>query len=323
MIRFVFAFGFALALASCGFPRLASLTDGGNHGDDGGGDDGMCADVQVTTTRIPPSIELLLDRTGSMGQTDVPPTRYQALQTAVTNTLIQANGTALFGAVMFAGDEMPCPPDASVFGAFSVPRPSDQAAITNLIAVHSPAGNTPTAGWITVVAADFVAHPPPPLSPPIILLVTDGQPNSCSGAPDMGETVAATTMAFNQGIRTFTVGIAPAAADMAFLQQMAQAGTGDPTAVFATNTSQQLQAALTTIITRVQSCVLPIDKTIDSTKASSGHVTLDGNPLVFGTDWKLDATGGSLQLLATACTTFQMNINAKVDATFPCDAVGP
>jgi hypothetical protein len=320
---------FALALTSCGFPKLAPLTDAAGPGDDAAGADGpMCVggDIHLTPTRITPAVELLLDRSGSMAMSDVAPTRYGALVQAVTDVVNATQPTTLFGAALFSGQEMPCPPDASVFAQFSVPRqPNNASAINNLIQVNTPNGNTPTADWINAVAMDFVTSPPPPTSPRFILLVTDGEPNACSGATDGGmATVAATTQAFNQGIRLFVVAIAPLPADMQFLQNLANAGAGQPGAPFFTATSiPMLEDGLRQVIAQAQPCTMPLGKTIDPTKASSGQVKLDGNSLVFGTDWKLDDTGKNLVLLGSSCSSFQTDQNATVDATFPCGSVLP
>jgi len=313
-------FACLLALASCGFPKLASLSDGGDDGDG----NGVCTEsVHLTPKPIAPTFELLLDRTGSMGQNDIAPTRYAAMQSAVSAVLAAKQAQAQFGAVTFSADQTPCPPDAATFLAWSVPRALDNAnAITTLLATHAVGSASTISPWITAATADFVANPPPAGSAPVLVLITDGVPVSCAGAPDVAPTVSATAAAFSQGIKLFLIALAPMASDMAFDQQMASAGTGDPNGFFTVNSEAQIETALTTVLGRAQPCKLPLARKIDVTKASSGAVTLAGNPLVFDTDWNL-AASGELQLLGAACTTFQSDPTAQVDATFPCDAVLP
>ena len=81
---------------------------------------------------------------------------------------------------MFAGDQTPC---LNLTG-FTAPRALNNAsAITTLLNAQSSqpnGGNTPTDKAITAAVADFAANPPPSGTPPIILLATDGEPNSCN-----------------------------------------------------------------------------------------------------------------------------------------------
>ena len=54
-----------------------------------------------------PSIELVLDRSGSMGMSDISPTRYKALQTALfgaTGAVTTKEAAVYFGEELFSGD---------------------------------------------------------------------------------------------------------------------------------------------------------------------------------------------------------------------------
>jgi hypothetical protein len=293
--------------------------------------DADCPSVHFSPTKTTPSIELLLDRSGSMGMNDISPTRYDALHTALTGAMgaiTQAQGEAYFGAALFSGDESPCPPNAALDGK-SVPRAlNNQAAIDGLISANSPGGSTPTADWVTAVAADFAANPPPSGSPPIILLATDGEPNACGNGNDNGRSVAATMAAYTNGIRLFIIGLQSNGAPLnpQFLQDMANAGAGvaagQPNAPYYTaNDPASLVSAFNTIINGVLSCDLQLSGSIDPSQAMSGQVTLNGMTLTYGTDWTLDPNGMTIHIIGSACDTLKNSPNPTVDAAFPCGAV--
>lgn len=286
--------------------------------------DANCPAVHFTATPVTPSIELVIDRSGSMDGTDISPTRYKAIQKglvdATTGIVVTEQAHVIFGAAMFAGDQEPC---LSLNG-FTAPRAINNAqAITDLLANNPPnGGNTPTAPAIDQVVADFAANPPPADSPPIILLATDGEPNSCDGNGGSGPSIQSTQAAYAAGIRLFILGLANL--NTGYLQQMANAGAGVtagmPDAPFFTaDDPASLQTALHDIIVGALSCDLALTGTgtIDPNSAMNGVVTLDGMTLVFGTDWTI-VNGNTLELLGAACDAFKASDNPQVDATFSC-----
>jgi hypothetical protein len=161
-------------------------------------------------------------------------------------------------------------------------------------------------------------------SPPVIVLATDGLPNSCNSNDDTtAQTVASAQAAYTAGIRLFVLGIA--GVNDNFLQQVANAGAGvqanQPNAPYYTaNSPAQLQQAFQQIIGGVVSCDLTISGTIDTNQASSGTVTLDGQTLTYGTDWTL-VNGNTIELIGAACDTLKNSANPSVDASFPCGSV--
>lgn len=310
----------------CG-ANATCLPDGtcmGNGSGSGTGPDANCPDVHFAAMKTTPSIELLLDRSGSMDMSDIAPTRFQALQNALvggTGAIPAAQASVYFGATMFAGDQTPC---LNTSG-FTVPRAlNNSTAIATLIASRPPnGGSTPTADAIGAVTADFALNPPPTGSPPIILLATDGEPNSCSNGADGGASVAATQAAYAAGIRLFIIGLANLNTN--FLQQMANAGvgaTGGTNAPYYTaNDPTSLVNAFNMIINGVLSCDLSISGQVDPATAMNGTVTLNGMTLTYGTDWVVDPNGMVIHLLGTACDTLKSAMNPTVDASFPCGSV--
>ena len=311
-----------------------TCTSDGNCVGDGSNDqqmgpDAACPAVHYTPTRVTPSIELVLDRSGSMSSMDIAPNRYEALHEGLTGTVNGQAGAVMaqqanvyFGLALFASDEAPC----LTMTGYTAPRALNNAtAINTLIVNHPPnGGNTPTADAITQVTADFALNKPPAGSPPIILLATDGEPNSCTGDDGVASSLIAIGLAYSAGIKTYIIGLA--GLETTYLQEVANVGTGQNeitgTAKYYTaNNPTQLASGIQTIINGALSCTLTIDGTIDPSQAASGTLTLNGMTLTYGTDWMLGANGMSIQLLGTACTTLESSTNPQIDASFPCGAV--
>ena len=195
--------------------------------------------------------------------------------------------------------------------------------VKSLIDSQAPSGNTPTPPAIDQTVALFAANPPPMGSPPIIVLATDGLPNSCGGADTQAESVTAAANAYAAGIRTFVLGIA--GVNDGFLQNMANAGQGvqqgQPDAKYYTaNSPQELKDAFQQIIGGVVSCELSINGTVDVNQASGGSVKLNGMQLTYGSDWEL-VNSTTIRLIGQACETLKTSSNPQVQASFPCGAV--
>jgi hypothetical protein len=241
------------------------------------------------------------------------------------DALVGANGVvgqlqakAHFGASLFTSDS-PCP---RLYNT-SARQLNNFTQVKQLIESQSPNGNTPTPGAIDQTVQLFQANPAPAGSPPIIVLATDGLPNSCAGADSQPESIQAAANAYSAGIRTFILGIA--GVNDSFLQSMANAGQGvqpnQPNAKYYTaNSPAELQMAFQQIIGGVVSCELTINGTVDPEQAKGGTVMLNGMQLTYGTDWEV-VNGTTIRLLGQACDTLKGSTNPQVQATFPCGSV--
>ena len=236
-----------------------------------------------------------------------------------TGVVGQLQDKARFGASLYTSDN-PCP----MLYTTTNRDLNNYVQVKALIDSQGPGGNTPTPPAIDSTVQLFASNPPPMGSPPIIVLATDGLPNSCGGGNDTtAETVVAAQNAYAAGIRLFVLGIA--GVNDSFLQQVANAGAGvqanQPNAPYYTaNSPQELQQAFQQIIGGVVSCDLAITGNIDPSQASSGTVTLNGMTLVYGQDWTL-VGGNTIELIGAACDTLKTSSNPVVDASFPCGSV--
>jgi hypothetical protein len=288
--------------------------------------DGTCPAIHFTPMPTTPSIEMLIDQSLSMSSAFGTTTRWAAMRDALvangTGVVDQLQHQVYFGATLYTSS-LTCP------ALQSVPRTLDNdPPIANLIDTNGPGLYTPTGDAITAVIADFAAHPPPAGSPPIIVLATDGIPNTCQNPFDEtnGQTlaVAAAQAAFAAGIHLIVLSVGPDTSKPN-LQAMANAGAGvqpnQPDAVYYTaNDPAQLAAAFTQIIGGIVSCDLAISGQIDPTTASAGTVTLDGHQLVYGTDW-IVVNGTTIELIGATCAAFETETHPVVDASFPCGVV--
>jgi hypothetical protein len=304
--------------------------------------DASCPSVRFTATKTIPTVELLLDQSGSMnvayGNTD----RWNAMRSALIDP---ANGVVskladqvVFGATLYSGVSAevggrevgvaPCP------RLINRPRViNNAAAIRTMLMAAAPIEDTPTADSIDAVKASFAANPAAAGSPPIIVLATDGLPDTCADAdPPAGRqaaanatSVAAAQRAYAAGIKLFFLFVGDDAAGD-HPKQMANAGAGkDPLTgnevPFVANNPAELAGAFNTIIGGVVSCDLKLSGRVNDSDGPRGTVTLNGNPLTYGTDWTLDADGITIRLIGDACTTLKSSANPVVDAVFACGAV--
>jgi len=323
----------ALGLAACtgtiGGGQAVGADGGTGSGD--GGADAACPGVTFQPTPVIPSIALLLDQSGSMTSTFGTTTRYDAMHQALTDpqtgvvTLLQDK--VIFGANLYTSHNggPTCPI------LTSVPRQLDNRDLIDaLLASNAPDDDTPTGEAIEKIVADFQADPPPSGSPPIILLATDGLPDTCAiPDPQTGQSVAiaAAQDAHAAGIDLYILGVgndvgAP------HLQDMANAGVGlavggtTNAPYFVANDPAELSQKIQQIINGVRSCDLTLTGQVDPSHAGDGTVTLDGVTLTYGTDWTLvDAT--TIRLLGTACDTMLGADAPLVQASWPCGVAVP
>jgi hypothetical protein len=309
-------------------------------------DSDTCPSVHVTAAPTTPTVELLLDQSGSMNATYGNTIRWNAMLDSLINpttgVVARLQSRVAFGASLYSNKSMevggrqvgiqPCP-------TLIRPTPSARAVnnfqpIANMLNANTWDEDTPTAESIDAVVADFKANPPAPGSPPIIVLATDGLPDTCADAdpPDGARqaatnaaSVAAAQRAFAAGIKLYFLFIGDDEAGD-HPQEMANAGAGLPinsgNAKFyeATNPAE-LSMFLDEIIGGVLSCDLTLSRAVDPGDVGNGIVTANGQRLTFETDWNVDPDGRTLHILGAACEMLKNSPNATVDAEFSCGAI--
>jgi hypothetical protein len=164
----------------------------------------------------------------------------------------------------------------------------------------------------------------------VIVLATDGEPDSCAQPDPMTTTernaaragsVAAVQAAFRDGIRTFVISVGSDVSE-AHLRELANAGAGTTTGRFyrASNPAA-LTAAFREITVGVRSCVFRLNGTVSD--AATGDVRLDGAPLTLGAPdgWSLRSPS-EIELRGAACERARTT-SSSLTARFPCGVVTP
>lgn len=312
--------------------------DGYCIGNGKGGDpaiDADCPAYHFTATKTIPSIQLLIDRSGSMlhNFADQPPmgadpVKFTTEQTALVGpqgVVTQLQDAVYFGASMYPSNVCP-----GIYQTANGRVLNNTPAIEALLMAHppDPNANTPTPASIDLAVQDFMARPAPQGSPPVIVLATDGLPNNCGGGGGgqaQTDTITAARNAFSKGIRLYLLSVGTKI-DPTFALAVANAGQGvrpgqpDAKPYTATNPAE-LSAKFQEIVRGVVSCDLKLSGRVDAVNGQSGSVTLNGMSLTYGTDWTLDMDGVTIHLLGNACNTLKSSPNPIVDATFGCGAV--
>lgn len=261
-----------------------------------------CEAVSLTIDELRPAVTLLVDQSGSMragyptresGQT-----RWQVVRQALLDPMagvVQSLQQSIQFALVFYTSH-------NGFSGGSCPILSEvRAATGNYEAIRTlydasyPDDDTPTGAAVAQVAKNIQVAPRK--GPEVILLVTDGDPDTCQ-QPDpqdgQAEAASAVESAYAAGIELYVLGVS---SDISGdkLQQLANAGQGKRRdAVFgvdadaaepfqASDSVAGLTQQLRDILARVPLCAVELDREVTLEEmTTAGNVVLDGRSLGFG-----------------------------------------
>jgi len=311
-----------------------SGSGGSGTGTTTGGED--CPDVAVNLNPVTPTVQLVIDQSGSMEENfgdglD----RWEAVGAALfegfggaTPIVEELEDEVIFGATLYssvngnAGGMCPMlneePPALNNF-----------ATLKALYDNNDPLQDTPTTEAINAVVANFPAPDPDVPAPRIILLATDGEPDTCVDADAHNEVTNglaedAVVAAFDAGIRTFVLSVGNDVGAN-HLQRLANAGAGLDLAngdaeAFRANNPSELVDRFGEIIGRVRSCTFALDGEVDPANTCLGSVVLNGTELQCNVDWRL-VDPSTLELLGDACDQLLAADEVALSAVFPCGTV--
>ncbi len=196
----------------------------GSSGSGGSGGD-TCDPLTAMSTRLVPTVLILVDNSSSMfeplmnGTTTAWKLLYDALMDETTGVVKPLDGDIRFGFASYKGLQGTSEADPAC-AIMTPPTPTfmtgNYAAIKQIydqLGMDTGSGQkweTPTGHAIDVVTPALAAYNPDPPGPKYILLVTDGNPNTCKTLdPQCGQdrTIKAAQDAYAQGIGTIIVGI--------------------------------------------------------------------------------------------------------------------
>jgi hypothetical protein len=300
--------------------------------------DSNCGATRNTTTRVPPDLLLVFDRSASMsadpatGRNCMPtatcPSKWNQATAAVNMAVASSQTTIDWGLKLFTSNGNGC----TVTPGVQVPIALNSApAIATALAGAGPGGNTPTTMAMTL-AGDYLATLTTS-NPRFIVLVTDGQPNcgGGNGGADDAAAIAAVAAQAARGYGTFVIGVATASDAMATatLTSMSAAGMharpGTPN-YYVVNNTAELVTALDAIGTQVAGCTF----TLTSPPPDPNNVVVlaDGSVVPKATlptddGWMYGAGMTSVTLTGTYCQQVMTNTVKNVEVLFGCDGIPP
>jgi hypothetical protein len=301
------------------------IGDGGTF--DGPFGDG-CINEKITFEKQIPTVVLLIDQSGSMTENFGGGNRwdvlYDALMNQSTGIVKLLENEVRFGLALYTGTDNECPKLTEVTMALG-----NYNAIDAVYGQAAPDSETPTGESIDAVVTTLVPYTEP--GPKVIVLATDGEPDTCAVPnPQNGqpEAVAAAQNAHAQGIETYIISVG-ATVSVGHMQDMANAGKGVPVGgsqnepYYQALDQQALYDAFQTIIYGVRPCTLQLNGTVDPSKAGQGSVSLDGNPLGYNDPdgWKLNSPS-EIELVGAACDAIKEG-DHSIDINFPCGVFQP
>jgi hypothetical protein len=218
----------------------------------GGTDPGVCQELDVVSTPQVPTVELLVDTSSSMWQTMPPawPLLYSALMDPTNGVVAALEAKIRFGFASYKGFQGTSETDPACATMTTVDPALDNHdaidAVYQMVGatwdpVSKPKWETPTDYAINYAANILTNYMPTPPGKKYILLVTDGNPNTCQVIdPQCGQDLAikATQDAFAAGIGLFVMGVGDivvqpdngcptsARCGLLHLQDLANAGVG-------------------------------------------------------------------------------------------------
>jgi hypothetical protein len=304
-----------------------------------------CVEASAGATRVTPRVILVLDGSCSMSTNypangaasatscvDNPMGRWAALRRALvdpqTGVVTKLQGIVQFGVVVF-GTKPVCP----IPGDPVAPALNNLAQIESKVGTVQPGMNTPTGPALDWVYENQIQpdNPDDANGPQIVILATDGEPNSC-GSGGRAQTnyqpsIDALKRGTAKGVKTYVISLADSAgAFHDHLQELAN--LGDPSAngaakLYEPSSPAELTAALQGLVGSALSCEIALSGTITDGSECKGTVMLNGSPIACNSadGWKL-LDPRHIQLQGDACKQL-MEKNAMVEARFPCSGFNP
>jgi hypothetical protein len=301
-----------------------------------------CVRDDVKVTSPIPTVIMLIDQSGSMNEQFGNGNRWNVLRDALidmnTGIMSTLQSKVRFGLALytsengFGSDTTPkvCPIISEV-----APALNNYAAIAAKYLPNDWKGDTPTGESLeaAIKILDGVTED----GPKVIVLATDGEPDSCAD-PNPGDqaghdlarqlSVTAVQNAFKKQISTFVISVGDEVG-RDHLRAVANAGQGLAVDVdtidrfYLANNQADLATAFDTIVSGVRSCVFTLNGTVEAGRADTGTVLLDGRSLIYQDKdgWRLNGPS-ELELIGEACAAIKRG-DHDLKIIFPCGVLIP
>jgi hypothetical protein len=326
---------------------------GAGSGSSAGGDDtddGICKEYVVRADRATPDILIVLDRSGSMNPGSGSNTdRWTGSREAIVQVTGQFEDQIRFGLMTFPA--APMAPDCTgktgldlitcqFSGAFG-----DQCGagtvnvdidlntgdeIAAALSAMQAQGGTPTSLTLEtalgVIGSGF-AGPDAKVTPKVIVLVTDGEPNCLPNGGTDSQALTATISAIqaltDNGVKTYVVGFETSSdANLSSnLDMMAAVGNTGETTHRSVNSGADLEATFAELAGKAVSCSFALEEAPKD--ASYVLVQVDDQQLNLDdpNGWTLSEDGKTITVQGSACDTLQDGGEHKLDVQVLCVVV--
>lgn len=298
----------------------------------GGGDGFVCPSLDEILVPSTPTIQLVVDRSGSMDQEFGGPTRWEAVVETLMNgdagVVPRLQSDIRFGLTLYtAASEGSCPVLESL-----APQLDAADELTAIFEDNGPGGETPTGAAIEAATALLEADPWQ--GDKFLVLATDGEPDTCEEpAPETDEEIAiargtvvtAVEAAYAAGIETFVISVGDEIADE-HLQALANAGVGaaagEESPFYTALDSQSLVDAFDAIVSGVRDCELALADPLQADLAGTCSVTVNETEVGYDDPdgWRL-VDENAIELVGAACDSIQAGV-VVITMTCDCEARG-
>jgi hypothetical protein len=299
------------------------------------GDTNVCAEANVEFELDIPTVILLIDQSGTMeeqfGDTSRWNAVYQALFDPNTGVVAALESDIRFGMQLYTSTDQDAADGNCPILTGVAPAMNNYATMNSVFENTSPVEDTPTGESIDQVVEMLLADPEPGRK--IILLATDGLPDSCAipdprNQAESNETEAlaiqAAQNAYANNIPVFVISVGDDVG-AAHLSQLANAGQGfdvdDPNGAtyYVADQPADLEAAFGEIISGVRNCVLALEGEVEEDLADSCTVTADNVALEFNSEngWRLNNTS-EIEVVGATCEGILNGSISSLSVTCPC-----
>lgn len=310
----------------------------GGVGLDGGGaggvdDAGSCTSISESAQRVQVDIVFLIDRSQSMsGQ------KWNGTTSALKDFFSDPASAKLGAGLEYFpnNNASPCIPED--YEVLSVPigvLPANSFALTNSLPADATGGSTPTwgalKGALSAATAYQDAHPKDKV---ILVLATDGGPNSCPDNTIEGIANLAKSARNYNGVQTYVIGVQ--GADIPSINKIAAAG-GTGASYDITNDISQFAATIADIRSKALGCDFQIPAPPNGKELDPDEVNFTYTPqgsgmekLILRADDLADCNGKpgwyydnnlsptKIILCPASCATVQADLEAVVNVLFGC-----
>jgi hypothetical protein len=266
-----------------------------------------------------------------------PSWRWNELAPAMKDFFSSSASAGMWAGIDFFSGDISCDADDyETMEAEIAELPAAATALNASIDDQDPSGQTPTVPSLTGAVAHAqaweAAHPDHAV---VIVYATDGYPMGCGNGNTIGNAAQVAENAFDDGIRTYVLGVGPNLDD---LDRIAESG-GTTTAFHIDTNSANVTEALAAAFNEIRMDVAvectynlpdpPAGEMLDLMRVNVTYTSSSGNESVVGFNGNANCTEGwqyannntQIVLCGSTCDQVKADNAARIDVAFGCSTV--